>query len=323
MWPTPIAKANLANDANSRQSRPPEAGQRSTNITRVSSDSPMKRVLVTGFRGKTGRQVAAALSRQPGIEVRGAGRDVTDLTLPGVRVIRFDWADQASWLGVLNGVSAIYLVKPKTPDPASTVKSFLQLAGEVKQIVLLSEIGCESRDDSTDERKVEKAVEAMPFDWTILRPNWFMQNFTEPNFYLEAIRDNGVLNVPTGGQPVSFLDTRDIADVAVAALMDSGHAGRAYTLTGSQALTFAEVAGRIGQTAGHQVRHTDTPLADYLLGLTSNGIAKSQIEYYRRIYTLIQNGQTAPVSAAVEQVIGHPPRTFSTFVEENKGIWHR
>jgi uncharacterized protein YbjT (DUF2867 family) len=283
----------------------------------------MKTVLVTGVRGKTGRQVAAALNRQPGIEVRGAGRNVTELTLPGVRTVRFDWEDQASWSDVLNGVSAIYLVKPKTLDPASTVKAFLRLAGEVKRVVLLSEIGCESRDDSTDERKVEKAVEAMSPDWTILRPNWFMQNFAEPNFYLEAIRDNSVLNVPTGGQPVSFVDTRDIADVAVAAIMDSSHARRAYTLTGPQALTFAEVAGRIGETAGCQVRHTDPLLADYLSGHIASGTAKSQIEYYRRVYTLIQNGQTAFLSAAVEQVTGHPPRTFSAFVEENKSVWHR
>ena len=283
----------------------------------------MKTVLVIGVRGKTGRQVAATLARQSGIEVRGAGRNVTDSILPNVRAVRFDWEDQASWPDVLNGVSAIYLVKPKTPDPASTVKSFLQLAGDVKQVVLLSEIGCEIRDDSTDERKVEKAVEAMSLDWTILRPNWFMQNFVEPNFYLESIRDSAVLKVPTGGQPVSFVDTRDIAEVAVAALMDSGHAGCAYTLTGPEALTFAEVARRIGQIAGHQVRHTDLPLADYLLGLTASGTAHSQIEYYRRIYTLIQNGQTAPVSAAVEQVTGHLSRSFSAFLEENKNVWNR
>jgi uncharacterized protein YbjT (DUF2867 family) len=140
----------------------------------LESEAPMKTVLVTGVRGKTGRQVAAALTRQPGIEVRGAGRNVTDLTLPGVRAVRFDWEDQASWHEALNGISAIYLVKPKTTDPASTVMSFLRLAGEGKRVVLLSEIGCESRDDSTDERKVEKTVEAISSDWTILRPNWFM-----------------------------------------------------------------------------------------------------------------------------------------------------
>jgi uncharacterized protein YbjT (DUF2867 family) len=281
----------------------------------------MKTVLVTGIRGKTGRQVAAALTRQRGVEVRGAGRNATDL--PGVRAVRFDWDEPASWPDVLKGMSAIYLVKPKTQDPASTVMSFLRLASEAERVVLLSEIACESRDESTDERKVEKTVEAMPFDWTILRPNWFMQNFAEPNFYLEDVRDRGVLEVPTGGQPVSFVDTRDIADVAAAALIDSNHARRAYTLTGPQALTFAEVGERIGEIAGHQVRHADPPLTEYLSGEAANGTPKSRIEYYRRIYTSIQNGQTAPISAAVEEVTGHPPRSFSAFLEENKDVWRR
>ena len=283
----------------------------------------MKTVLVTGVRGKTGRQVAAALSRQPGIEVRGAGRNAAGLTLPGVHMVRFDWEDQATWRDALNGVSAIYLVKPKNPDPSSMVMSFLQLAGEAKRVVLLSEIGCESRDDSADERKVEKTVEAMAPDWTILRPNWFMQNFAEPNYYLEAIRDNNLLNVPTGGQPVSFVDTRDIAEVAVAALIDSRHARRAYTLTGPQALTFAEAAARIGETAGYPVRHADPPLADYLSGHAANGDAKSQVEYYRRVYAYVQNGWAARLSISVEEVTGHPPRAFSAFIEENESVWKR
>lgn len=285
--------------------------------------SPMKTVLVTGVRGKTGRQVAAALARQPGIEVRGAGRNVDDLTLPGVRAVLFDWEDQASWREVLNGVSAIYLVTPKTTDPASAVTSFLQLAGKVKRVVLLSEIGCENRDESTEERKVERVVETLSTDWTILRPNWFMQNFAEPNFYLEAIRDIGVLEVPTGGQPVSFIDTRDIADVAVAALLDPSHARQAYTLTGPQALTFAQVAEKIGETAGYQIRHADPPLPEYLSDLAASGTAKSRIDYNLRIYTGIQDGKAKLISAAVELVTGHQPRTFSAFVEENKKIWKR
>jgi uncharacterized protein YbjT (DUF2867 family) len=111
-----------------------------------------------------------------------------------------------------------------------------------------------------------------------------MQNFSEPSFYLEAIRDAGELKVPTGGQPTSFVDTRDIADVATAALLDSGHAGRFYTLTGPQALTLAEVARSIGQAAGHQVRYVDPLLNEYLEAFSDNGTPISTVEYYRRIY---------------------------------------
>ena len=283
----------------------------------------MKTVLVTGLRGKTGRQVASALIRRKGVAVHGAGRNVAELNFPGVNISRFDWEDSASWPGALAGVDSIYLVKPKTADPAGTVASFLRLAASVERVVLLSELDAGNRDEATNERKVERVIESLPIVWTILRPNWFMQNFTEPSFYLEAIRDAGELKLPTGGKPTSFIDTRDIGDVAAAALLDTGHAGRSYTLTGPQALTLSEAAGSIGQAAGHHVRYIDPPLDEYLEALSDKGVAKTTVEYYRRIYTCIQNGRTSILSPHVEQVTGHPPRTFSAFVKENKDVWRR
>jgi len=283
----------------------------------------MKAVLVTGLRGKTGRQVATALMRRNGVAVRGVGRNVASLNFPGVTFRRFDWEDSASWPGALAGVEAIYLVKPKTADPAGTIASFLRLAGNIERVVLLSEIDASNRDEATDERKVERVVETLPIAWTILRPNWFMQNFTEPSYYLEAIRDAGELKIPTGGQPTSFVDTRDIADVATAALLDSGHAGRSYTLTGPQALTLADVAEMIGQAAGYQVRHIDPPLNEYLAAVSNRGTPKSTVDYYRRVYTCIQEGRTSIISPDVEHATSHPPRTFFAFVEENKNAWRQ
>jgi uncharacterized protein YbjT (DUF2867 family) len=279
----------------------------------------MKTALVMGLRGKTGRHVAAALARHKG----GAARSAGGLNIAGVMVSRFDWGDPGSWPETAAGVDAIYLVKPKAADPAGTVASFLRGAGSIKRVVLLSEIDAGNRNEATEERKVEKVIESLPIIWTILRPNWFLQNLTEPSFYLEAIRDAGELKVPTDGQPTSFVDTRDIADVATAALLDSGHAGRFYTLTGPQALTWADVAMSIGKAAGHQVRYVDPPLTEYLGALSDRGTAKATVDYYERIYASIQQGRTSIVSADVEQVTGHPARTFSAFVEENKKVWCR
>lgn len=283
----------------------------------------MKTVLVTGLRGKTGRQLATALVRRKGVTVRGAGRNVADLNFPGVIVSRFDWEDTSSWPEALGGVEAVYLLRPKTADPAATIASFLRLAGSVERVVLLSEIDAGNRSEATEERKVERVIESSPIAWTILRPNWFMQNFTEPSFYLEAIRDAGELEVPTGSQPTSFVDTRDIAEVATAALLDAGHAGRSYTLTGPLALTWADVARLIGQAAGHPVRYIDPPLEEYLEAASRKGTAKATVEYYGRIYACIREGRTSIISADIEQVTGHPPRSFSAFVEENKEIWRR
>lgn len=279
----------------------------------------MPTILVTGIRGKTGRQVAAALLRE-GVTVRGATRR-TSSDLPGVTLCRFDWEDSGSWTGALAGVEAVYLVKPKTADPAATVAAFLQSGSDLERVVLLSEIDAGSRDETTIERRVELVVESSPVAWTILRPNWFMQNFTEPGYYLEDIREKGEVKEPTGGQSTSFVDTRDIADVAVAALLRSGHARQHYTLTGPEALTWMDATRSMGEAAGHGVEYVDLPLGEYLSALSEAGTAKSTVEYYGRVFGSIQQGRTSIVSPDIERVTGHPPRGFSAFVEENKNRW--
>ena len=131
----------------------------------------MKTVLVMGLRGKTGRHVAKALARHKGLAVRGAARSAADLNVAGVMVSRFDWGDPASWPETVASVEAVYLVKPKTADPAGTVASFLRKARSIERLVLLSEIDAGNRGEAAEERKVEKVIESLPIAWTILRPN--------------------------------------------------------------------------------------------------------------------------------------------------------
>jgi uncharacterized protein YbjT (DUF2867 family) len=283
----------------------------------------MTTVLITGLRGKTGREVAKALAPRKGISLRGAGRNIAGLAAGAITATRFDWEDQSTWPEAVAGVAAIYLVKPKTADPANTVAQFLDSAKRLERVVLLSEIDAGTRDEATDERRVERVIEALPIAWTILRPNWFMQNFSEPGFFLEGVRDHGEITLPAAGQKVSFVDTRDIAEVAAAALLEPGHASRHYTLTGPEALTFAEAVRQIGRAAGHLIHHDDPPLGDHLTTLAARGMAQKTLDYYRRIYGCIQDGRAAVVSPDVERVTGHKPRGFSAFVEENRKAWRK
>jgi uncharacterized protein YbjT (DUF2867 family) len=283
----------------------------------------MTTVLVTGVGGKTGRQVAAALRRGENVVVRGATRKPEGRNIPGLHLIRFDWGDAASWSAALQGVDALYLLRPKTDDPADSIGALLGSARGLRRVVFLSEIDCENRGKDTDERKAEAAVMSSTVSWTILRPNWFMQNFTEPSYFLEPIRDAGALTVPTGGQATSFVDTRDIGEVAAAALMDERHAGTCYTLTGPQAIAWAEAARLMGDAAGHPVRHLDPPLEEHLAARASAGASTSTLAYLGRVYGSIRQGRTAVVSADIEQVTGRPARSFAAFVEESKAAWRR
>ena len=187
--------------------------------------------------------------------------------------------------------------------------------------MLLSEIAAQYQSDDAEELRVERAVEAGKQPWTILRPNWFMQNFVTPGYFLENISRDRAITMPTGGQPVSFVDTRDIADVAVAALLDKGHEGRHYTLTGPDPLTFAEALSGIGALAGYAVKHIDPPLDEYLAKSAAAGMAANSIAYYRRIYSNIANGHDAIISPDIHRVTGHPARGFAEFVQENRKAW--
>lgn len=284
----------------------------------------MGTVLVTGVRGKTGRQVAAALRSRGGVLVRGASRSLDENAPPtGVdEAVAFDWNNEASWTDAVRGAEAIYLVKPRTADPAATVSSFLSILRGTR-VVLLSEVGAEHRDDSAAERAVEKVVEESGLDFVLLRLNWFMQNFVEPSFYLNDIRLEGQLRLPTAGQATSFIDTRDIGEAAATCLLEARYSANSFTLTGPEALTWHEVSSLISSAAGYEVSHLDVPLEGYLRELADAGTSATSVDYWRRVLSEVTSGGTGVVTKDFEQLTGRTPRSFRDFVGENTSLWAR
>ena len=192
-------------------------------------------VLVLGATGTTGRRVVARL-RDAGVAVRAASRQGE---------VRFDWSDPGSWEPAVAGTARMYLMAPhELPvDP-----SFVRLAVEqgVRHIVLLSSRGIEAMGD---ERLLaaERTVRESGADWTIVRPDWFNQNFDE-GFFRPAVLA-GELALPLGDLPQAFVDADDIAAVAAAALTEDGHAGQRYELTGPRALSSPKPSR---SSAGHR-----------------------------------------------------------------------
>ncbi|WP_275041525.1 MULTISPECIES: NAD(P)H-binding protein [unclassified Mesorhizobium] len=295
----------------------------------MSLDS-IRSVLVLGARGQTGRQVIASLNQRPDVRVRAGVRNLSTPTMPYPVLARFDWNDHATFAPAAQDIDAVYLVKPTDTltnadgaDPARAVSAFLSMSPRLKRIVLLSEIGAGSRPETSDERRVERLIETSGLDWTILRPNWFMQNFTDPAYYLGDLRERGEVAVPTGGQATSFVDTHDIGEVAVAALLDAGHAGRHYTLTGDKALTWREAISRIAAAARHDIKYIDPPLETYLRLHTEQNVAAHVLEHHRNVYETLRGEDGANVTSDIRQITGRAPRSFEAFVTENADLWKR
>jgi uncharacterized protein YbjT (DUF2867 family) len=212
------------------------------NLQETGNAQGAKTTLVLGGTGKTGQRVVKRFEAR-GVPVRIGSRSGES---------PFDWEDEATWAPALRNVGAAYVSyypDLAVPGAVEAVRSFAELAVDsgVRRLVLLSGRG--EPEAERAELALQEVVDAKAgAEWTILRSTWFMQNFSE-DYMLEHVL-SGELRLPAGDVPTPFLDADDIAEVALAALTDEGHAGKLYELTGPRSLTFAEAAAGLGCVGG-------------------------------------------------------------------------
>ncbi|MFT4438870.1 NmrA family transcriptional regulator [Caballeronia sp. 15715] len=227
-----------------------------------------------------------------------------------------------TWAPALKGVSAVYICfYPDLSVAGATgaIQSFTDLAvsSGVRRLVLLSGRG------EPEAQRCEDLVRNAGVDWTLLRASWFAQNFSEAHF-LEPIRD-GELALPVGNIGEPFVDADDIADVAIAALTQNGHAGQLYELTGPRLVTFAEAVAEIARTFGRSIRFTRLSMTEYTEALVEAGLPAQTVELIHYLFTDVLDGRNASVEDGVIRALGRPPRDFSAYVRETAatGIWSR
>ncbi|MEU4836289.1 NAD(P)H-binding protein [Streptosporangium sp. NPDC023615] len=262
------------------------------------------RVLVLGGTGKTGSRVASALRR------RGVDPAVASRRGP----VRFDWADRSTWEPALEGVGAVYVVDSQGPDAPEEVRAFADLAAGagVRRLVLLSsrtfgEMGEEFL-------ATERAVRESGTRWTILRPAWFSQNFTELDFIASPLNDTGELRLPTGEGREAFVDLEDLAEVAATALTEDGHAGRTYVLSGARSLSFAEAVGEIARASGRALRFVPISEDAYRDELTAAGYPDAEADEMIAVLRHIRLERGWEPTDGVLEALGRPPLDFADYV---------
>ncbi len=266
--------------------------------------------LVLGATGKTGRRVMEQLEAR-GIAVR-AGSRTSDPP--------FDWEDRATWGRALKGASAAYisyypdLAVPGAPEAVGAFAEQAVAAG-VKRLVLLSGRGEEEAE------RAERAVQAAGADWTIVRCSWFAQNFSEGHF-LEPVLE-GEVALPVNGVREPFVDVDDIADVAVAALTEDGHAGRLYELTGPRLLTFADAVGEIAAATGRRIEFVPITREDYAAGMAELGLPEDVVWLTNYLFEEVLDGRNESLCDGVQRALGREPRDFADYVRSTAatGIW--
>ncbi|GAB2578023.1 NAD(P)H-binding protein [Streptomyces capparidis] len=266
--------------------------------------------LVLGATGKTGRRVAARLAAR-GVPVRAASRSGEP---------PFDWHAPATWPAALRDVTAVYLVyypDLAAPEAAGTVRAFTEQAvrAGVRRIVLLSGRGEEEAE------RAERAVRTCPAEWTVLRASWFSQNFSE-DFLREPVLA-GEIALPAADVPEPFVDADDIADAAVAALTEPGHAGRTYELTGPRLLTFADAAREIAAATGRPLRYVPLTPAEYAAHLAAHGVPPEHVATFTDVFTRVLDGRNAHTADGVRRALGRDPRDFTAYAHATAatGAW--
>lgn len=266
--------------------------------------------LVLAGTGKTGRRVADGLSAV-GVPVRIGARS----TEP-----RFDWTDASTWDAALDGVKSVYLAySPDLAVPAALdhVRAFVAAAERhgVQRIVLLSGRGEEAAELS------EQVVLASSITATVVRAAWFAQNFSE-DFMAEGVA-TGALVLPEQTVPEPFIDARDIADVAIAALTEPGHEGLVHDVTGPELLTMPEVVAILSEARGATVAYVPLPISVFLEGAAEQGVPEEIRELIGYLFTELMDGRNASTTDTVERVLGRPARRFADYAREAAaaGAW--
>ena len=271
--------------------------------------SPESTTLVLGGTGKTGRRVAARLTAR-GLPVRIGSRSGTP---------PFDWDDRSTWEPVLQDVRSAYVVYYPDlafPGAADTIREFAAaaVASGVRRLVLLSGRGEEAAQLS------EQGVRESGAQWTILRSSWFNQDFSE-DFLLEPVR-SGEIAIPAGGVAEPFVDCEDIADVAVAALTEDGHAGRIYELTGPRLLTFTDAASEISKATGREIRYVPVSRAQYASVLAQH-VPAEHVTMLTDLIVNVTDGRNAHLTDGVRRALGRAPRDFAEYARDAavSGVW--
>lgn len=274
----------------------------------MTTDNP---VLVIGATGKTGARVAARLAA-----LGHPHRAVSRRSEPA-----FDWEKPETWAPALEGMKSAYVTYVPdlaAPEAQENIRRFADVAkaAGLKKLVLLSGRGEHGAELSEDK------IRQSGLDFTIVRASWFNQNFDEGFFHSSILE--GVIALPAGDRLEPFVDVDDIAEVAVAALLDDRHNGETYEVTGPRLLTFADAAAEIAAASGLPVSYVpiDGPTFHAaLLPAVGSEIADLMTNLCAEVF----DGRNERLSDGVQRALGRPPRDFSDYVKAAaaRGAWRK
>jgi uncharacterized protein YbjT (DUF2867 family) len=196
-------------------------------------------------------------------------------------------------------------------------------AAGVRRLLWFSSFGATRDNQARFSRRhpvIDEIVRSSGIPYTILRPNFLMQNFAF--FYREMIRSTGTIFLPLGDARVSHLDLRDLSEAAAAALTDDQHINKTYDLAGPEALHTGEVAEQMSAATGRAIRYQPISVAEMESSLRAAGMDAWFAEGLAELYGWIRDsGLGGEVTDNVEHLVGRKATRFRQFASDERTAW--
>ncbi|WP_321471650.1 SDR family oxidoreductase [uncultured Paludibaculum sp.] len=279
----------------------------------------MNQILVTGASGILGRAIVNELAGS-GMTVRQGVRRLASAQA-GVASVRFDYDDPGTFGPAVAGVDGLVLMAPPldptAPGKMAPLVAAAKAAG-VRHVVLISAFGV-NHNEQAPLRVVEHMIMDSGVPYTILRPNFFMENFST-GFAAGSIKSQGAIYLAAGAGKTSFVCARDIAAVALSSFQ-RGLTGQELELTGPEALDHSEIAQIISEASGRPVVYHSLTEEQMVDGARAAGMPETAVRYLAVLYSVVRAGFSAGVTPDVAHVTGREPVSFRTFAQEHAAIW--
>ncbi len=290
-------------------------------------------ILVTGATGTVGSEVVKQLSqRKENIHIRAAihSQNKAD-TLKQIidnnqriELADFNYNEPTSVQKAINNVDKIFLVTIPSPNSSNIVSNFVKEAKRngIKHIVKLSVMNADAQPGYAMgrlHRQEEKIIEESQIPYTFLRPTSFMQNFI--NYFGHTIKNQNAFYYYGGVVPISFVDARDIAAVAVKILSFTEdqytYRNKSFNVTGQETLSYTQAAEILSKELGRKISYTNISEDDARNGMKQNGMNDWLIDVILDSLNYINRGEYgSQTSEAIEQITGRKPAVFEQFVRD-------
>jgi uncharacterized protein YbjT (DUF2867 family) len=280
-----------------------------------------KTILVTGSTGTVGsilvKKLAAAGA--PARALIRSREKAEAIEKAGIEAFIGDFDKPETLRPALEGIEKVFLLSAPDPRQAELQSNLVQAAkaSGVRHIVKLSAIGVGDELDAISlgrlHRETEEEIERSGIDYTHLRPNGFMQNAF---MFASTIKSQGAFYAPLGDAKVSYVDARDVAAVAFHTLTEDGHEGKAYEITGPEALSYDDVAREFSSVLGREVKYVDVPADVAREAMIGLGLQAWLADALIELFTFYRNGLAARVTDTVREITNRQPLTFAQFAKD-------